>query len=159
LAGEYAARRSLLETLAFPCGYGVEFALLVDTLQLHGLDAISQVEAGVRHHSHQSDEDLGAMAAEVMHAAQRRLAPSFATVGSRSHHSAFAEPATLIQFQHGENGIRPQPRELHVSERPPARLLSRRCNDPQYLAGQSVSIATESNATRRETSDAEGSCG
>ena len=32
LAGEYAARRALLEQLPFPTGYGVELALLVDTL-------------------------------------------------------------------------------------------------------------------------------
>src|SRR5207302_11103890 len=30
LGGEYAARRSLLEQLPFPCGYVVEFGLLVD---------------------------------------------------------------------------------------------------------------------------------
>ena len=34
LGGEYAARRSLLEQLPFPTGYGVELALLVDTLGL-----------------------------------------------------------------------------------------------------------------------------
>ena len=33
LAGEYAARRALLEPLPFPTGYGVELALLVDTLE------------------------------------------------------------------------------------------------------------------------------
>ena len=55
LAGEYAARRSLLERLPFPSGYGVELALLVDTLDILGLDAIAQVDLGVRQHRHQDE--------------------------------------------------------------------------------------------------------
>jgi len=39
LAGEWAGRRELLERLPFPCGYGVEIAVLIDTLADSGLDA------------------------------------------------------------------------------------------------------------------------
>jgi glucosyl-3-phosphoglycerate synthase len=39
LGGEYAARRALLERLPFATGYGVEIGLLVDALELAGLDA------------------------------------------------------------------------------------------------------------------------
>lgn len=112
LAGEYAARRSLLETLSFPCGYGVEFAILVDTLSAKGLDAIAQVDVGKRRHSHQSDEDLGVMAAEIMHAAHRRLA---GTEGKPS--------SVLTQFRYGDDGIRARAREIQIAERPPARSL------------------------------------
>ena len=73
LAGEYAARRSLLEQLPFPTGYGVELALLVDTLEMAGLDAIAQVDLGVRHHRHQADARLGLMASEIMQVALARL--------------------------------------------------------------------------------------
>jgi glucosyl-3-phosphoglycerate synthase len=73
LAGEYAARRSLLELLPFPTGYGVELALLVDTLQVAGLDAIAQVDLGSRQHRHQSDARLGLMASEIIQVALRRL--------------------------------------------------------------------------------------
>ena len=38
LAGEYAARRELLEQLPFATGYGVEIAMLIDALRLVGLD-------------------------------------------------------------------------------------------------------------------------
>ena len=40
LAGEWAIRRSLLESLPVPVGYGVEFATLTDTYHRHGLAAI-----------------------------------------------------------------------------------------------------------------------
>jgi len=39
LAGEWAASRSLLETLPIPVGYGVELAVLVDTARRHGASA------------------------------------------------------------------------------------------------------------------------
>jgi glucosyl-3-phosphoglycerate synthase len=73
LAGEYAARRSLLEQLPFPTGYGVELGLLVDTFTRLGLDAIAQVDLGVRHHRHQDDAALGRMASEIWQTALARL--------------------------------------------------------------------------------------
>jgi glucosyl-3-phosphoglycerate synthase len=72
LAGEWAARRDLLETLAFPSGYGVELAVLIDTFERLGLNAIAQVDLGMRTHVHQDLASLGAMAAEVAAAAARR---------------------------------------------------------------------------------------
>jgi len=72
LAGEWSARRTLLESLDFPSGYGIEFASLIDTYEMLGLDAIAQVDLGVRRHVHQDLASLGAMAAEVIAAAARR---------------------------------------------------------------------------------------
>jgi glucosyl-3-phosphoglycerate synthase len=73
LAGEYAARRSLLETLPFACGYGVELAMLIDTLRVQGAPAIAQVDLGERHHRHQDLRALGRMAAELWQVALDRL--------------------------------------------------------------------------------------
>jgi glucosyl-3-phosphoglycerate synthase len=73
LAGEWSARRSLIETVAVPTAYGVELATLIDTLARHGLDAIAQVDLGARGHEHQKDHDLALMAAEILAVAQRRL--------------------------------------------------------------------------------------
>ncbi|GAA1238058.1 glucosyl-3-phosphoglycerate synthase [Kitasatospora nipponensis] len=73
LGGEYAARRSLLERLHFPTGYGVELGLLVDALELVGLDALAQVDVGVRHHRHQDGQALGRMAATIYRTALERL--------------------------------------------------------------------------------------
>lgn len=66
LAGEWAARRSLMEALTVPTGYGVEIASLIDALRLHGLDGIAQVDLGARAHRHQRDHDLAVMAAELL---------------------------------------------------------------------------------------------
>lgn len=73
LGGEYAARRSLLERLPFPTGYGVELGLLVDALDRAGLDALAQVDVGVRHHRHQDGQALGRMAATIYRTALERL--------------------------------------------------------------------------------------
>ncbi len=66
LSGEYAGRRTLLESLPFVQGYGVELALLVDIVERHGPDAIAEVDLGVRHHAHQPLDALGRMAAEIL---------------------------------------------------------------------------------------------
>lgn len=66
LAGEWAARRSLMESLTVPIGYGVEIASLIDTCTRHGLGAVAQVDLGSRAHRHQKDHDLAVMAAELL---------------------------------------------------------------------------------------------
>ncbi|OSC36481.1 glucosyl-3-phosphoglycerate synthase [Mycobacterium decipiens] len=66
LSGEYAARRELLTSLPFAPGYGVEIGLLVDTLDRLGLDAIAQVNLGVRAHRNRPLDELGAMSRQVI---------------------------------------------------------------------------------------------
>jgi len=53
LAGEWAVRRELMESLPVPVGYGVELAALLDTAARHGLDAIAQVDLAPRDRLHQ----------------------------------------------------------------------------------------------------------
>jgi len=72
LAGEWAIRRSLFETLSVPTGYAVELAALVDTVRAHGLDALAQVDLGTRAHRHQSLRDLSGMATQILAAALAR---------------------------------------------------------------------------------------
>ncbi|MEU7378733.1 MULTISPECIES: glucosyl-3-phosphoglycerate synthase [unclassified Streptomyces] len=107
LGGEYAARRSLLEQLPFPVGYGVELGMLVDALHLVGLDALAQVDVGVRRHRHQDGQALGRMAAAIYRTAQLRLA--------RGH---LVRPR-LTQFERGENGFEPRTHPVDTEERPP----------------------------------------
>ncbi|AYE97253.1 glucosyl-3-phosphoglycerate synthase [Mycobacterium paragordonae] len=66
LGGEYAASRELLMSLPFAPGYGVEIGLLVDTFDRLGLDAIAQVNLGVRAHRNRPLEELGAMSRQVI---------------------------------------------------------------------------------------------
>ncbi|MFE9405955.1 glucosyl-3-phosphoglycerate synthase [Streptomyces sp. NPDC006530] len=111
LGGEYAARRSLLERLPFPVGYGVELALLVDSLHTVGLDALAQVDVGVRKHRHQDGQALGRMAAAIYRTAQSRLA--------RGH---LVRPE-LTQFERGEHGFVPRTYAVDTEERPPMREI------------------------------------
>ncbi|OPF84633.1 glucosyl-3-phosphoglycerate synthase [Streptomyces antioxidans] len=116
LGGEYAARRSLLERLPFPVGYGVELGLLVDALHTVGLDALGQVDIGVRKHRHQDGKALGRMAAAIYRTAQLRLA--------RGH---LVRPR-LTQFDRGENGFEPRTTAVDTEERPPMAEI------PEYMA-------------------------
>ena len=112
LAGEYAARRALLESLPFPCGYGVELALLVDTYNRCGLNAIAQVDLGVRVHRHHNSHGLGLMAAEILHTAMSRVPCGVPGMSEEAE-------ADLIQFEHTPQGYRPNVRHLSTAERPP----------------------------------------
>ena len=75
LAGEFAGRRELFEQLAFPVGYGVEIAVLIDALRRHGLDALAEVRLGTRRNRHQPLRALGEMAYAVLAAVERRIEP------------------------------------------------------------------------------------
>ena len=112
LGGEYAVRRSLLEQLPFPVGYGVELGLLIDALHTVGLDALGQVDVGVRRHRHQDGQALGRMAATIYRTAQLRL--------SRGH---LVRPA-LTQFERGESGFVPLTHAVDTEERPPMREIA-----------------------------------
>jgi glucosyl-3-phosphoglycerate synthase len=83
LAGEWAVRRSLFESLAVPTGYAVELAALIDTAATRGVDAIAQVDLGRRAHRHQSLRDLGGMARQIMAMAlgRAKVAPEVFAAG------------------------------------------------------------------------------
>jgi glucosyl-3-phosphoglycerate synthase len=73
LAGEFAARRELLERIAFCTGYAVEIGLLLDVHREIGAGAIAQVDLDVRQNRHQPLEVLSAMAGAVLGAVTARL--------------------------------------------------------------------------------------
>jgi glucosyl-3-phosphoglycerate synthase len=111
LAGEWAARRSLMESLPIPVGYGVELATLMDTAARYGLDAVAQVDLGSRAHRHQANHDLALMAAELLAVADRRRPGAHPLTG----------PPDLAQFVRDETGeARQVTRSIPVIERPPA---------------------------------------
>jgi glucosyl-3-phosphoglycerate synthase len=116
LAGEYAGRRSLLETLPFAAGYGVETALLIDTVEAHGLDAVAQVDLGARTHGHQDTAALGRMAATILQTVLRRLDPKRELW------------PTLTQFRREDGAVVPVDNEITWPDRPPM------INVPEYAA-------------------------
>jgi glucosyl-3-phosphoglycerate synthase len=109
LAGEWAARRSLMESLPIPVGYGVELATLMDTAARHGLDAVAQVDLGRRAHRHQANHDLAVMAAELLAVAERRR-PAGQPLAATD----------LRQFVRDGGQARPVSRPVPLAERPPA---------------------------------------
>lgn len=111
LGGEYAATRELLESLPFAAGYGVEIGLLLDTHRDRGLDAIAQVDLGVRKHRHRSLRALGATAAEVLDAVLRRCVPG---------HPG-ADP--LTQFVPVDGDWLPDEQAVATADRPPPATL------------------------------------
>ncbi len=73
LSGEYAGRRSLLESLPFFTGYAVETGLLIDILESEGLSALGQVDLERRIHRNQSLPNLSQMSFVILQAAIRKL--------------------------------------------------------------------------------------
>ncbi|SBT41638.1 glucosyl-3-phosphoglycerate synthase [Micromonospora narathiwatensis] len=126
LAGEYAGRRDVLEQVPFVSGYGVETAMLIDLLELVGLDALAQVDLGERKHRHQDTAALGRMSAQI-------LLTTWARLQRRGSASPDAVPAALLtQFRRGGSNALPNlDREIVVSdvsieERPPLAQLRHR---------------------------------
>ena len=110
LAGEYAARRSLLEQLPFPTGYGVEIGLLIDALHRVGLDGLAQVDLGERRHRHHDDLKLGRMAAEIWQTVFARLP---------AHGAGRSMEPTLTQFVRDGRVSIPISHDVTALERPP----------------------------------------
>lgn len=113
LAGEYAARRELLERLAFPVGYGVEIAHLIDILAIGRFDAFAQTDLVRRVHRNRPDGELGQMAFALMRVIFRRL--------ERDGYLKLNDPLPEIFRFWDFTGERPDPREMSIpeSERPP----------------------------------------
>ena len=112
LAGEWAVRRSLFESLPVPTGYGVELAALIDTSRSLGTGAIAQVQLGRRTHRHQSLRDLAAMATQVL-----------AVAWSRATGTPPADTVLLRQHVLDDGAPVERARPVSLTERPPVRLV------------------------------------
>ncbi|WP_018335233.1 glucosyl-3-phosphoglycerate synthase [Actinomycetospora chiangmaiensis] len=121
LGGEYAATRDLLESLPFAGGYGVEIGLLLDTHERRGLDAIGQVDLGVRKHRHRSLRELGVTSAEVLSAVLRRCG-----LPDNAAEHADRGAGRLTQFVPVGGHWLPEDHAVAVHDRPPIRQYSAR---------------------------------
>jgi glucosyl-3-phosphoglycerate synthase len=126
LAGEWAARRDLMESLPIPVGYGIELAVLIDTAREHGLEAIAQVDLGSRGHKHQASHDLAVMAAELLLVADRRRGksgqvPADGLTGQGRREAA--DPVRLHQFVRADGEMRQRSRPVPAAERPPVQSV------------------------------------
>jgi glucosyl-3-phosphoglycerate synthase len=112
LGGEYAGTRALLESVPFASGYGVELGLLLDTHAHAGIDAIGQVNLGVRKHRNRSLLQLGVMARQILAVALARGCKGGPTIDSL---------AGLTQFVQIGGEWLPTSTAVRVGERPPMR--------------------------------------
>ncbi|HEV7580975.1 MAG TPA: glucosyl-3-phosphoglycerate synthase [Mycobacterium sp.] len=110
LGGEYAASRELLTSLPFAPGYGVEIGLLVDTFDRWGLDAIAQVNLGVRAHRNRPLAELGAMSRQVIATLLSRCGIPDSGVG-------------LTQFFADGEGYTERTWPVSLADRPPMKVL------------------------------------
>lgn len=117
LAGEYAARRSALETLPFVEGWGVELALLVDVVEQFGRGALAQVDLGTREHRNRPVEELAPQALGIL-----------ATALSRAGLAVPTDRAIELLRPAADGTIAAE--AVDVAERPPA------IGFPSYRAGR-----------------------
>jgi glucosyl-3-phosphoglycerate synthase len=73
LSGEYAVRRSVLEQIPFPIGYGVETSHLIDVYAKWGIEAFAQTDLDQRVHRNQDTRDLGKMSFGILQTFFKRL--------------------------------------------------------------------------------------
>jgi len=117
LGGEYAGTRELLEALPFAAGYAVEIGLLLDTHGARGLDALAQVNLGVRKHRNRSLLQLGVMARQILGAVLARCASGSGIAPDSG--------AALVQFLQVDHEWLPSPTAVRLVDRPPMRDVDR----------------------------------
>jgi nucleotide-binding universal stress UspA family protein len=136
LAGEYAARRSLLESIPFFTGYAVEMGHLIDVADRVGLEGLGQVDLERRIHRNQDLASLTRMSFVILQAVMKRL---------EERHKAhlFAELGSTMKLPragHGQLGL--EIIELADRERPPMATI------PEYVARRAGgAAATEAGQT------------
>lgn len=110
LGGEYAGTRELLSAVPFAPGYGVEIGLLLDTYDRLGLQAIGQVNLGVRKHRNRPLVELGAMSRQI--------------VGTMLGRCGMVDSgAGLMQFRVDGDSFVPFSTEVSLADRPPVNTV------------------------------------
>lgn len=95
LAGEFAARREVLERVPFVQDYGVDLGLLIDVSSRFGVDAVAQVDLGSRTHRNRPLDQLGPQALAVLRTALDRAGVDVAARGVPALVRPGREPLSL----------------------------------------------------------------
>ena len=115
LGGEYAGTRELLASVPFAPGYGVEIGILIDTYDRYGLEAIGQVNLGVRTHRNRPLHELGPMSRQVIATLLTRCGIADSGVGL----TQFLPPGQT------PDGLATRTSEVSLADRPPMKTLRR----------------------------------
>ncbi len=113
LSGEYAGRRSILEQIPFPVGYGVETGMIIDIYERLGLYAFAQTDLDRRIHRNQETIALGRMAFGVLRTFMARLQRR----GVVEFHDAL--PSLMQQFEVSDGAYRQIEYNIEEVERRP----------------------------------------
>ena len=119
LGGEYAGTRELLASVPFAPGYGVEIGILIDTYDRFGLDAIAQVNLGVRTHRNRPLSDLGPMSRQIIATLLTRCGVADSGVGL----TQFFPDAGADQTFDGADGYLTRTSTVSLADRPPMNTL------------------------------------
>jgi nucleotide-binding universal stress UspA family protein len=131
LAGEYAGRRSLLETIPFFTSYAVEIGHLIDVADRVGLEGLGQVDLERRIHRNQELEGLSRMSFVIVQAVMKRLE-------DRRRTRLFAESGSTMKLPRSGGGkLSLEVIELADHERPPMITI------PEYLAKRAAAAASD----------------
>ena len=121
LAGEYAGRRALLESIPFFTGYAVEIGHLIDAAERVGIEGLGQVDLERRVHRNQELEGLTKMSFVIIQAVMKRLE-------ERRKARLFAEMGSTMKLpRSGKGRLSLEVIELADQERPPMIRI------PEYL--------------------------
>jgi glucosyl-3-phosphoglycerate synthase len=121
LAGEYAGRRTLLESIPFFTGYAVEIGHLIDAADRVGIEGLGQVDLERRVHRNQELEGLSRMSFVILQAVMKRLE-------ERRKARLFAELGSTMKLpRSGKGRLSLEVIELADQERPPMIRI------PEYL--------------------------
>ena len=113
LAGEYAGRRTLLESIPFFTGYAVEIGHLIDAAERVGIEGLGQVDLERRVHRNQELEGLSRMSFVILQAVMKRLE-------ERRKVRLFAELGSTMKLpRSGKGRLSLEVIELADQERPP----------------------------------------
>ena len=129
LAGEYAGRRSLLETIPFFTGYAVEIGHLIDAAERLGIEGLGQVDLERRVHRNQELEGLSRMSFVIIQAVMKRL---------EERHKArlFAEMGSTMKLpRSGKGRLGLEVIELADQERPPMIRIPEYVEQRRLLGG------------------------
>jgi glucosyl-3-phosphoglycerate synthase len=96
LAGEYAARRTVLERLPFPAGYSVETTHLIDFLRLYGPAGLAQTDLDRRVHRTRTLAELGRMSDGILRSVLQRLPAGACPVDTTPEHEIERPPAVSV---------------------------------------------------------------
>ena len=130
LAGEYAGRRTLLESIPFFTGYAVEIGHLIDAAERVGIEGLGQVDLERRVHRNQELEGLSRMSFVILQAVMKRLE-------ERRKARLFAELGSTMKLpRSGKGRLSLEVIELADQERPPMIRI------PEYLERRRAAVGS-----------------